>query len=73
MTQELLDVATKYATGEEDVQANISGKAKATGHLSDGNSGDDLASSQRHRDKRNKDQKRCGEEMVAAADHATRP
>jgi hypothetical protein len=46
MTRELLDVTTQYATNEEVVQANFSGKAKATGHLSGGNGGDDPALSQ---------------------------
>jgi hypothetical protein len=46
MTQELFDVATKYATGEEAIQANFSGKAKAkpADHLS-GIGGDDPTSS----------------------------
>jgi hypothetical protein len=46
MMQELFDVATKYATGEEAIQANFSGKAKAkpADHLS-GIGGDDPASS----------------------------
>jgi hypothetical protein len=34
MTQELLDVTMQCATSEEAVQANFSGKAKATSHLS---------------------------------------
>ena len=45
MTWELLDIATLYAIGEEAVQANFSGKAKAIGHLSGGYSTDDPASS----------------------------
>jgi hypothetical protein len=72
-TWELLDIATQYAIGEEVVQANFSGKAKVAGHFSRGDDGDNPASSQRHRDRRNKDQKRRGVEMVATADHATRP
>jgi hypothetical protein len=44
--RELLDVATQYATGKEAVQANFSGKAKATGHLSGGDGANDSASSQ---------------------------
>ena len=32
--QELLDVATQYATGEEAIQDNFSGKAKAASYLS---------------------------------------
>jgi hypothetical protein len=73
MTWELLDIATQYATGEEAIQTNFSDKAKATSHLNGGDGGDDPASSQRHCDRRNKDRKRRGEEMVAAADRATRP
>jgi hypothetical protein len=73
MTWELLDVATQYATGKEVVQANFSGKVKAVRHLNGGDGGDDPASSQRHHDKQNKDRKYYEEEMVATADHATRP
>ena len=54
-TWELLDVTTKYATDEEVVQANFSSKAKATGHLSDGDGGDNSASAQHCHDKRAKD------------------
>ena len=43
--RELLDVATKYATTEEAVQANFSSKAKATGHLSGRDGGDYPSSS----------------------------
>ena len=43
--QELLDVATQYATGEEAVHANFSGKFKAASHLSGGDNDDDPASS----------------------------
>jgi hypothetical protein len=60
MMQELLDVATQYATSEEAVQANFSSKIKTVGHLSGGDGGDEPTSSQRHRDKWNKDRKRCG-------------
>ena len=63
MMWELLDVTTKYAIGEEVIQANFSSKAKAVGHLSHGDSSDDLALAQ----------SRCEEEMVAAVDYATRP
>ena len=45
MMRELLDVAAQYATSEETVQADFSGKAKATGHLNRGDGGDDPASS----------------------------
>jgi hypothetical protein len=45
--RELLDIATQYATSEEAVQANFSGKAKATDHLSVGDSGDDPTSTRR--------------------------
>jgi hypothetical protein len=38
--QELLEITTKYATGEEAAQANFSGKAKAADHLSVGDGGD---------------------------------
>jgi hypothetical protein len=55
MTWELLDVATQYTTSKEAIQANFSAKVKAAGHLSGGDSGDDPAMSQCHRDKRNKD------------------
>jgi hypothetical protein len=44
--QELLDVATQYATSEEAVQANFSGKAKAADHLSGGDGANDPTSSQ---------------------------
>jgi hypothetical protein len=44
-TQELLDVTTQCATGEEAVQANFSDKAKATGHLSGRDGTDGPASS----------------------------
>jgi hypothetical protein len=71
--QELLDVATQYAIGEEVVQANFSQKAKATGHLSGGDGTDDPASSQRRRDRWNKNRKRRREEMVVVTDRATRP
>jgi hypothetical protein len=71
--RELLDVTTQYATSEEAIQANFSGKAKATGHLNGGDGGNDLASAQRGCDKRAKDLKRHGEEMVAAADRAAMP
>jgi hypothetical protein len=53
-TLELLDITTQYAIDKEVVQANFSGKAKAAGHLSGGDGCDDPASSQQHRDKRNK-------------------
>jgi hypothetical protein len=43
--QELLDVATQYATGVEAIQANFGGKARATGHLSGGDGADDPVSS----------------------------
>jgi hypothetical protein len=36
MTSELMGVTTQYATSEEAIQANFSGKAKATGHFSGG-------------------------------------
>ena len=52
---------------------NISSKAKAVAHLSGGDNGDDLASSRHHHDKRIKDQKSRGKEMVAAANHTARP
>jgi hypothetical protein len=71
--RELLDITTQYVTDEEVVQANFSGKAKATIHLSDGDSGDDPTSSQCRRNKRNKDRKRHGEEMVATVDRTARP
>jgi hypothetical protein len=71
--RELLDVTTQYATSEEAVQANFSGKAKAISHLSGGDISDDPASSQRLHVKRNKDRKRHGEEMVAMANYVTRP
>jgi hypothetical protein len=45
MTQELLDIATQYATIEEVVQVNFNGKVKATGHLSGGDGDDNPASS----------------------------
>jgi hypothetical protein len=64
MAQELLDIATKYATGEEAVQTNFSSKAKAASHLSGGHSGDDHATAQCRRDKRARDRKHYGEEMV---------
>jgi hypothetical protein len=73
MMRELLDVATQYAIGEEAVQANFRGKAKAIGHLSGGDGADDPTSSQRRRDRRNEDRKCHGEEMVAMTDYATRP
>ena len=44
-TWELLDITTKYATGEKAVQANFSSKAKATGHLSGRDGGDYPSSS----------------------------
>jgi hypothetical protein len=59
MMRELLDVATQYATSEEVVQANFNGRIKTAGHLSGGDGGDEPTSSQRRRDKRNKDQKCC--------------
>ena len=71
--RELLDVATKYTTGEEVVQANFSGKAKVVGHLSGGDSVNNPTSSQRCHDRRDKDQKRYGKDMVATADRTTRP
>jgi hypothetical protein len=71
--RELLDVVTQYATSEEAVQANFSGKAKAIGHLSGGNGADDPASSQQCYDRWNKDRKHRGEEMVTTANHAARP
>jgi hypothetical protein len=73
MMQELLDVATKNAKGEEAIQANFNGKAKAAGHLSGGDGGDESTSAQRHRGKRARDRKHRGEEMVAATDHVARP
>ena len=45
MMWELLDVTTQYTTDEDGIQANFSGKAKSTGHLSGGDGGDDPASS----------------------------
>ena len=71
--RELLDITTQYATGEEVVQANFSGKAKAITHLNSRDDDDDPTSSQRRCNKQNKDQKCHGEEMVAAADRATWP
>jgi hypothetical protein len=59
--------------GEEAIQANFSGNAKATAHVSGGDGNDDLASAQRHYDKRARDKKRHGEEMVVAAEHAAQP
>jgi hypothetical protein len=44
-TRELLDIATQYATCKEAIQANFSGKAKATGQLSGGDGAQDPASS----------------------------
>jgi hypothetical protein len=64
MTQELLDIATKYATGEEAVQANFSSKAKAASHLSGGDSGDDHASAQRRHNKMARDRKHYGEMLA---------
>jgi hypothetical protein len=58
--RELLDITTKCAMGEEAVQANFSGKAKAIAHLNGG-------------DKRARDRKCHEEEMMAAADHVTNP
>jgi hypothetical protein len=43
--RKVLDVATQYATSEEAVQANFSGKAKAVSHLSGRDGGDDPTSS----------------------------
>ena len=73
MMWELLDIVAQYATSEEAIQANFCGKAKVVGHLSGGDSTDDPVSSQRCHDRWNKDQKRCGEEMVVVADRTTRP
>jgi hypothetical protein len=67
MMRELLDVATKYAIGEEAILASFSDKGKACAHHS-GRDGDDEAAT----DKK-KDRKHCSEEMVAAADCTTRP
>jgi hypothetical protein len=74
MMRELLDIVTKYTTGEEAAQANFSSKAKAktANHLS-GDGGDDPTSSKRHRNRRTREQKHRGEEMVTVADRATRP
>jgi hypothetical protein len=63
--RELLDIATLYATSEEAVQVNFSGKTKAASHLSGGDGADDPTSSQRRRDRQNKDRKHYREEMVA--------
>jgi hypothetical protein len=71
--QELLEVATKYATREEVVQANFSGKSKAASHLSVGDGGDDPTLAQHRRDRRARNRKRHGEEMVATAEHTARP
>jgi hypothetical protein len=49
MTRELLDIATKYAMGEEAMLANFSDKVKATTHLSGGDDGDDAATVNCHR------------------------
>jgi hypothetical protein len=45
MMWELLDVTTQSTTSEQAIQANFSDKAKTTGHLSGGDSGDDPSSS----------------------------
>jgi hypothetical protein len=71
--QELLDITTQYSTGEEVVEAIFSGKAKVAGHLSGGDGDDGPALSQQCHDRRNKDRKHHGEEMVVVADHATGP
>jgi hypothetical protein len=63
--RELLDVTTKYATGEEAIQANFIEKGKATAHLNGDDGGNNPASAQRCHDKKARDRKHCGEEMVA--------
>jgi hypothetical protein len=56
-TLELLDVATKYATGEETVLANFSGKGKAIAPHSGGDGDDEANVVGWRRNKRKKDKK----------------
>jgi hypothetical protein len=72
-TWELLDVTTKYATGEEAVHTNFSSKCKAAAYLSGGDCGEDSAAAHHRRDKRARNKKHHGEEMVAMAKCATHP
>jgi len=65
-----LDITTKYATGEEVILANFSGKCK-TATLHSGGEGYDEANiaSQHHYKKKKKGDKKChGKEMGATAE-----
>ena len=53
MMSELLDIATKYATSKEAIQANYNTKAAA--HLSGSDGSDDPALAQHRHDKRTRD------------------
>jgi hypothetical protein len=70
MMQELQDVATKYAMGEEVVLDNFSDKDKASAHHSGGDD-DNGANMVGQCHNKKKDKKRRGEETVAVADPAT--
>ena len=62
-----------YATREKAILANFSGKGKVGTHLSGGDGGDEVAAANHRHGKKKKDMKHRGEEMVAAANHATHP